>query len=157
METWKEIYPDYFVSSLGRVKSDKGKSERILKTRVSGTRTYELVTLMIEKKLKTFSVHRLAGRAFLNLKEDQVINHKDKDTTNNMLYNLEACTSRHNMIHAHTGRKRFVNRVSSNKFVVWIRHNDFQKYYGSFDTKEEAYEIAYQQYFKLFNKYPWSK
>lgn len=102
MEIWKTIedYPDYQVSSLGRVKSLKGKKERILKPGDVGG--YLNVILSNNGKKKNFRVHRLVAEAFLlNPLGLPVINHKDEDKTNNTVDNLEWCDSAYNNNYSH--------------------------------------------------------
>tara|TARA_R110002012_G_C11234954_1_gene564581 strand:+ start:12 stop:512 length:501 start_codon:yes stop_codon:yes gene_type:complete len=89
-EIWKEIngYPDYKISTLGRVKSYK--KEEIIKSyiidKVSG---YKRVQLYHNGKRKTINIHRLVALNFLpnyyNLPE---VDHKDRNRTNNSIYNL---------------------------------------------------------------------
>lgn len=90
-EYWKPIkdFDDYFISNFGRVKSTKFKTERILKTVVSGKCKYVKVVLRKNNKNYSKMVHRLVAEAFLpnpdNLSE---VNHK----TNNNVDNLEWMT-----------------------------------------------------------------
>ena len=59
---------------------------------------YEAVTLSKDGKSKTYSVHRLVAQAFLpnpeNLPE---VNHKDENSLNNRVENLEWCTHQYNI------------------------------------------------------------
>lgn len=91
-EIWKPIkdFDKYFISNYGRVKSTKYKTERILKTVVSGRCKYVKVILRKDNKNYTKMVHRLVAEAFLdnpyNLSE---VNHKDENKQNNIVSNLE--------------------------------------------------------------------
>ena len=91
-EVWKPIkdFDKYFISNYGRVKSTKYKTERILKTVVSGRCKYVKVILRKDNKNYTKMVHRLVAEAFLdnpyNLSE---VNHKDENKQNNIVSNLE--------------------------------------------------------------------
>lgn len=157
LEVWKPLNERYQVSSLGRVKGIYKGKETLLKPSVSTT-GYEMVTMSVEGKRKTCSVHRLVAEAFLDIRSAKVVNHKDGDRTNNMLYNLEMCSYSDNSKHIHKGKKRFVfKNKRTNTFKVEIKKDKIQRYVGSYKTKEEAYEAAYDAYFKLFNTYPWSK
>ena len=66
-EIWKPIkdFDKYFISNYGRVKSTKYKTERILKTVVSGRCKYVKVILRKNNKNYTKMVHRLVAEAFI--------------------------------------------------------------------------------------------
>lgn len=82
-------------------------------------RDYDVINMYtskryIEVKLgpgKRFNIHREVARVFIpNFKEDMVVNHKDGNTHNNHLENLEVVTQAENVLHAYeTGRCK--NRV----------------------------------------------
>lgn len=108
-EIWKNIpgYENYRVSSIGRVRSDyiisgrwnklvRRKYPMILRQDISHD-GYLRVSLSKNGKPKHFMVHRLVAMAFIpnpdNLPE---INHKDENTQNNVVSNLEWCTRKHN-------------------------------------------------------------
>jgi hypothetical protein len=99
MEEWKTIIIDneevnYEVSSFGRVRNKKRKN--ILSVhKVSG---YYKVHLSINGKKKMCSVHRLVAIAFIpNPNNLPQINHKDEDSSNNYVQNLEWCTASYNI------------------------------------------------------------
>lgn len=95
-EVWKVIdsYSDYLISSFGRVKSLR--TNIVLKQDI-GIGGYKRVTLYSNTKPKHHLVHRLVAKSFIdnpnNLPE---INHKDNNPGNNIVTNLEWCTSRYN-------------------------------------------------------------
>lgn len=108
-EIWKNIegYPNYQISSIGRVKSlerniVKGRGglykieEKILKGGKDG-KGYLFVHLYKNRKQKNYYIHRLVASAFLDNPNNLLeVNHKDEDKTNNQLTNLEWCTSQYN-------------------------------------------------------------
>lgn len=112
-EIWKPIkgYEDYYlISNMGRVKSIKrrmytgryGKtmkdipSNRILALCDKGN-GYYVVTLGNTTKKKNFAVHRLVAEHFIdNPNNYPVVNHKDFNTFNNRVDNLEWCTYQYN-------------------------------------------------------------
>ncbi len=105
-EAWKVIegYPDYQVSTLGRVWSDK--SNRFLKCLTSmnlgsGTARYR-VKLYTCGLYKNKFVHQLVGQAFIRgeTTERNQVNHKDGDGTNNNWNNLEWVSPAENKMHA---------------------------------------------------------
>ena len=106
-EIWKKIdgYENYQVSNFGRVRSDytygrwgkvMRKSPMIL--RQDQTKDgYLRVTLCKGHTQKHFAVHRLVAMAFIpnpnNLPE---INHRDENSENNFVKNLEWCSRSYN-------------------------------------------------------------
>ena len=106
-EEWRVI-PDtqneYYVSSLGRVMSRKRGRTWILKPIRHGN--YLGVDLCVRGVRRTVLVHRLVAEAFIpNECNYPEVNHKDENTHNNCVYNLEWCTRKYN--HAYgTARQR---------------------------------------------------
>lgn len=92
-ERWGQIsgYPDYEVSSHGRVRSFKNNKDeaRQLKATLT-TQNILIVSLVNEDGKKTHQVRDLVTRVFLGDRlPGQKIFHHDNDTTNCSLYNLE--------------------------------------------------------------------
>lgn len=108
METWKKIndystrFLSYYVSDEGRVKSvtlDGVETTLKPQTQSSG---YLQVKLCVNGNATAFLVHRLVGLHFLNLPkgknaEEMVVHHKDGNTKNNRVSNLEWCTQMENV------------------------------------------------------------
>lgn len=96
---WKTIdfEPNYEVSSLGEVRNKVTKAVKGLRYDRGG---YLRVTLYPSGK--TYSVHRLVARTFLEKPEGcNLVNHKDGVKTNNCVENLEWCDHKHNVNHAY--------------------------------------------------------
>ena len=113
METWKDIpgYEEsYMVSDMGRVYSKtrfikQGDKRRLTKGRILSQKNrkygYREVNLYKNNTGSSCAVHHLVCSAFID--EDITgmdVNHKDGNTSNNALYNLEVCTHLENMRHA---------------------------------------------------------
>lgn len=112
MENWKTIkdFPDYEISNFGNIKNIK--TQKILKPYKSYNLKkpgYELykVNLFKNKKLYHKSIHQLVARAFIEIPKTNPdgtildsrtlqVNHKDCNTTNNKVENLEFCDSGYN-------------------------------------------------------------
>lgn len=63
---------------------------------------YKCVTATINGKQKQFYVHRLVAKAFIpNPNKKPQVNHKDGNTKNNNLSNLEWVTAKENIMHAY--------------------------------------------------------
>lgn len=99
-ERWKDIksYEGmYQVSDLGRVKSLHNGKVRILRYGNNGN-GYLFVNLSKNNKVTNFYIHRLVAQYFLcnpeNLPE---VNHKDENSLNNNVNNLEWCTHKYNI------------------------------------------------------------
>jgi hypothetical protein len=99
IEIWKDIqgYEGlYQVSSLGRIRSNKG----IRKQSVSN-RGYMLVGLCRYNVPKTYLVHRIVAKAFIaNVQNKPEINHIDGNKQNNSIKNLEWVSRKENEQHS---------------------------------------------------------
>lgn len=107
-EIWKDIpgYEGlYQVSNQGRVKSfprnGTRNEERILKT-TPGAYGYHRVGLYKNNNPKTVKVHAIVALAFIGKRPDgMTINHKNGIKSDNRPDNLEYCTIKENLQHAH--------------------------------------------------------
>lgn len=99
-EIWKliEKYPHYYVSNLGRVKSDFYNKETILAPRLEWNDRLFVNLYDRQGKMHSTKIHRLVAEAFipnpLNLPQ---VNHKDENLKNNIVSNLEWCTAKYNL------------------------------------------------------------
>lgn len=134
-EEWRDVedYPArYLVSNMGRVASlrdNRGclrEHPRILKPVMIGHKPnnlYLAVNLYQDKRAKQHSVHRLVAKAFLENSEGlPMVNHKDEDTFNNCVANLEWCTSQYNQEYSLSKKKyEFINSVGEPISIVNLR------------------------------------
>lgn len=99
-EIWKDIinFPNYQISNLGNVYSKK--NYKIRKSFVSNG--YLCIYLFKNGKRYRKKIHRLVAEAFIpNPNNLPIINHIDGNKMNNIVSNLEWCTSKQNTIHAY--------------------------------------------------------
>lgn len=141
MEEWKSIkhYPNYEVSSHGRVKSLKRyrmKEDKILK-QTRANHGYLTVTLWNEEGKKTHLVHRLVCEAFIGEFGELIVDHIDNNPLNNHVSNLQLTTYRHNC-----SKDKDAPGVSYHKnnkmWEAHIRINGKQFYLGQSKDKETA-------------------
>lgn len=96
-------YEDYLIFKEGFVVSLK-KDPKILKEAKGGyNKNYSFVVLSMNGKTKPHNIHTLVARAFINNTDPQVktqVNHKDGNTDNNHVDNLEWVSPKENSNHA---------------------------------------------------------
>lgn len=151
---WKDIagYEGlYQCSNTGLIKSFKrsGSKGSVLKT--YKRKKYNGVTLSKGNARKVFNVHRLVALTFMpKIKGYNFVNHKDGDTKNNNVNNLEWVTPRKNIEHSinelgndakgeRNGNSRLTEREV--RFLRWIKSKfpdlkafDVSKFYNMSDV-----------------------
>lgn len=131
MVEWKEVsgYEGlYLVSSHGDIialpkltkcgKKILHRKSKALKTFLRGKQGvfYKSVWLNKDGESKTFSVHRLVAQAFLpNPDGLPEVNHKDENTLNNDVSNLEWCTRQYNIEYS---KSKAVYQLDENGIVA---------------------------------------
>lgn len=96
----KEVRPNYFVTTDGKVYSEKYGYRVELKQ--SEHKGYRRVTLSQDNKRTQYPVHRLVAEAFIpNPEEKPFVNHIDGNKRNNIVKNLAWCTGSENQRHAY--------------------------------------------------------
>lgn len=150
-EIWRDIdgYEGlYQVSNKGRIKSlqrivSHGKSgsfsvkERILSSADKGL-GYMVVGLSKNGRKKTWRVHRLVAKAFIpNPNNYDLINHKDKNPSNNAVENLEWCDYQYNNTYA--DHKEVSSKAQSKLVMQFTMKGDFvARYYGAVEAEKET-------------------
>ena len=104
---WEDLYT---ISSDGKVFSIR--SNKYLKPRLSMD-GYERVALCRGNYRREYRIHRLVAEAFLENPDNlPQVNHKDFNTRNNYLENLEWCTNKENTEYSiRNNRKGFGNQI----------------------------------------------
>lgn len=145
-----DIGSNYHISRNGVVYSKPriGTQGGIVKTWVA--QGYEMIRLHENGKARVKSIHRLLAEAFIpNPQKLPEVNHKDGNTANNLISNLEWCTGRENKRHAYriglrtptsvSGEKYISKDKINNKWRVIINNPDGSKSrVGRYKTLEEA-------------------
>lgn len=148
-EVWKPIknYEDeYLISNLGRVKSiitlrkDRRGYTYSVKPRIMKQSFTSTGYLMINLKGKFFKVHRLVASAFIDKPVGKdFINHKDFNTTNNRVENLEWVTPRENVLHA-------VNGHRNNRYYYFDKEKAIQMFKSGASANYIANEMNIPKY-----------
>jgi hypothetical protein len=113
LEIWKTIYingepTQYEVSNFGGVKSLKFNREKILKQYLNGKRGYAVIDICHKSNRYAKTCHRLVAKYFLdNFDESLQVNHKDFNTQNNIVTNLEMVTNRENKTHQKLANRKY--------------------------------------------------
>lgn len=150
-EIWKDIkgYENYYqISNYGRVRSldryvhceARGITRRLIKGQMIKTSVsnngYERVQLNKEHKVIKHLVHRLVAEAFLpNTNNFLEVNHKDENTLNNSVENLEWCSIVYNRNYG-TRFKRISNKLSKPINQFDLNGNFIKKWDSSVSIKK---------------------
>ena len=149
-EVWKTYlnYPFIEASNLGRIRTKdryvkvKGQSKRLIKGRVLKQQPqkggYMLVHFRVGGKNVYLYVHRIVATCFIpnpdNLPE---VNHKNNNPKNNIVSNLEWCTSQYNTDYREKyGVSAKVFTRKSRKPVIAINLDSFEVFW--FESQSEA-------------------
>lgn len=127
-----------FLKTYKRILS-KGKKERLL------------VSLYIDKKQKSLFIHRILAECFIpNPHNLPHVNHKDGNTLNNTLSNLEWCTAKENNIHA------ILNKLRPTKINI-LTANKIRKEHKNNSVKQlcNKYNLGKSQIYRIINNTAW--
>ena len=138
-------FPDYFISTRGRVFSEKGKKRRELKSNRNKNTGYLRVILHKEGKKYNKTIHRLVGETFLEKVEGKLeIDHINQNKKDNRVENLRWCNRRENLINRGitslntSGVKGVRFRKDRNSWVSRFNIEENKTKSKHFKTKEEA-------------------
>ncbi len=167
MEIWKDIsgYEGiYKISNKGNIKSLSRfhvPKDRIL-TGFKSNNGYVCIELSKEGFSSRFYVHRIMAIAFLpNPYNKPNINHKDGVRNNNNLDNIEWCTQKENIQHAHrTGLARVgIGEKQAHSKLKTNNINKIRSMYrtGAYTMKEigDIYKVSYQSISDVVNFRTW--
>lgn len=144
-EIWKDIVgfeKRYMISNLGRVKSLKYRHHNKIEIlKQEDNFGYKRVCLFTKDgKRKHFRVHRLVATAFIpNPKKHKEINHKDENTGNNCVDNLEWCDRKYNINYGNRNEKSASKRRKV--ILQFDRENNFIKKYNSIIELEKKFKF----------------
>lgn len=135
-EIWRDVVGfegHYQVSNLGNVRSLNYKRQKYIRLLKPGKEIYGYLFVTLYSghcQMHHKKVHRLVAEAFIpnpnNLPE---VNHKDEDKQNNVVDNLEWCTSKYNINYG-TGHDKTVKAALENQAFT-VRCLDDNKWYRS--------------------------
>lgn len=168
METWKDIdgyNGKYQVSDRGNVRSfSRWSNGKILKGgRTKGNpQQYRFVLLVGDGRndIKTKYIHRLVAEAFLPKRDELAeVNHKDGNSLNNCVDNLEWCTHKQNMEHASKsgvlskGQNKWKgkNNPKSKAVLQFTKDGKFIKEWGSVNEIMRETGIPASTIFRVCN------
>lgn len=116
-------FSNYLINREGIIINEDNNNQ-ILETHKDGE-GYKIIHLCASSKEKMFKVHRLLGRQFLDNgktffdNSEFVINHKDKNKSNNNVLNLEFVPYRQNSIHASGIKVEKIDPVTGNVLATY--------------------------------------
>lgn len=112
-EIWEQhkVFPYYWISNLGRVKTFTKKGKSRIKISEITNRGYERTQFCTGGVKKRYSIHRLVAEYFLDGPISETVNHKDFNKLNNKICNLEWLTQKDNIKHSDLADRRFKKPV----------------------------------------------
>lgn len=158
-EIWKVMkeHNGYEISNYGKIKTIK--TQRIRKTTINN-KGYEQIIIYIDKKPKSFYVHRLVANNFIkNPNNYKEINHINENKLDNRACNLEYCNTKYNCNYGdrnikiinskrHTFKTIIQKDKSNNVIKIWkdiieIQENTKYNKHNIYKCCEGKYKYAY--------------
>lgn len=138
-DNMKEFDKNYYITKEGKVYSNFGKSKRELKTQIS-EHGYERIRI----RKKTYSIHRLVAKYFLNNDENlPQVNHIDGNKLNNNVENIEWCNNSHNQKHAWDNNLQPRLRSVKNRVLTIEQAKEIRKIYYEEKTSQRKLAQRY--------------
>ena len=107
---------------------------------------------LIKVNGKSLLAHRLAWYLMKGKMPEEVIDHIDRNPSNNKLKNLRSVTQRENLLNSERSDKaKHAYKLPNKRWASYIGYKGERTHLGVFDTEEEATEKA--KYAKLNNRY----
>lgn len=159
VEQWKMVrdYPDYFVSSFGRVFSLRKLD--FSKQSMAG-KGYYIVSVRNHKHKRNLYVHRMVALAFIENQENKPeVDHIDSCKSNNRVENLRFATRGENNRNTNissrssTKVKGVYFQKARDNYVASIQVDGIRIHIGSFKTLEEAKEARIKKANEVFGVY----
>jgi len=134
---WKinKDYPDYKISNYGDIFSIK--SNKILKTRKNFHKYFIIKLINKNNERNELMVHRLVYDTFkiLSGNNNLVIDHIDRNPSNNYIDNLKEVTQKENLLN------RNIGEVNKNKIIQYSLDNKFIKEWNCLDEIKNELKI----------------
>jgi hypothetical protein len=166
---WKPIpnYEDrYEVSDCGEVISLNwegipNRKKLLTRTIRKGPRNkvgYYIVRLFKDKNIRSVTCGRLVLEAFIGVRDDREVNHKDGNTLNDKLENLEYVTRSENQIHAvKNGLAKYPislnNQLDCGRKYYWV-HSTGTRRWATPSTIAREFNLDTAYMYKMANKTP---
>ena len=153
IEKWNKIenFENYEASTFGNIR--KLCNKKLIKQGNNGF-GYLRVSLNNGEKFKTILTHVVIAISFLNHKPNKtneiVVDHIDKNKTNNSLNNLRLVTNRENLSRYENKSSKYTGVHYHSRNKKWnsnIWHNKKKVFLGTFINEIDAH-LAYQKYLK---------
>lgn len=145
MEKRIKGFEDYSITDDGKVFSYKSSKPREMKQQE--VRKYKYVVLSDNGNNYNKRVHRLVAENFIgDCPIDKVVNHKNGNSIDNRLDNLEYINIRENVLHCKNNELNITGVYNRpyGKFCAKLTHNGKVVLNKTFNTKEEA-ELIYNK------------
>ena len=122
----------------------------IIMKKASDKQGYQIISLSKNKKRKTYRVHRLIAKTFIeNPQNKKEVNHIDGNKSNNCISNLEWCTRKENLQQSY----KTMSPVRNYRECILYKNN---QYISAFQSINEACRFAAKQYnasYSMLNKH----
>lgn len=147
-------FPNYLVTSYGRVLSLKDENEkyRILELKQSKNKGYLRVGIYKDNKRYNKSVHQLVAQSFIpNPDNKHQVNHIDENKTNNHVSNLEWVTAKENCNHGTRNKRVSISNKGKklseeHKQKISSNHANFKEnnhpFYGKHHTEQSKQKMS---------------